>query len=113
MVDQCSRTMTNKTEIFTFLCLGGINEHSDPHIKCHSTGRTTCMDLRMRKVGERMNGFTVNIQWMYDGEACGHGNSGEESMSLTSNGTVADRRCRREGHHFSVEGVKQARDILA
>lgn len=42
-----------------------------------------------------------------------HGNSGEESMSLTSDGTVADRRGRREGHHFSVGGVKQARDISA
>lgn len=39
--------------------------------------------------------------------------TGKISMSLTSNGTIADRRGRRKGHHFSVEEVKQARDILA
>lgn len=64
------------------------------------------MDLTMRKAGERMNGFTVNI------DVRDHGNGGEESMSLTSNGTIADGRGRREGHHLSVEEVKQARDIL-
>lgn len=48
---------------------------------------------------------------MYDGEACDHSNSGEEAISLTSDGTIAERRGRREGHHFSVEEVKQAGDI--
>ncbi len=68
-------------------------------------------------------GFTVNtdvvatlfVRWRGESRVahvttC---DSGEESMSLTSDGTVADRRGRREGHHFSVGGVKQARDISA
>lgn len=52
--------------------------------------------------------------WRYDGESqmvCDHGNSGNRSVGLTSDGTVADRRGGREGHHFSVEQVKQAKDI--
>jgi len=43
--------------------------------------------------------------------ACDHGNRGKESISLTSNGLVADRR--GEVLHFSVGGVKQARDIAS
>lgn len=65
------------------------------------------------------NGFMVNTDVEHDGGRVvtdgtwDHGNSGEESISLTSDGTVADRRGRREGHHFSVGRVKQARDISA
>ena len=87
-------------------------------------GRGTCRDLK-RKMGgggeANENRFTTStdvVQMWYCshyGEAdnemdrCDHGNGGKESISLTSDGTVADGR--GEGHHFNVGGVKQARDI--
>lgn len=62
----------------------------------------------------KCGGDTVctTVRQVIDG-MCDLGNSGEESIILTSDGTVADRRGRREGHHFSGGGVKQARDVSA
>lgn len=65
--------------------------------------------MRMGFTGNTDVVATLFVRWRVRGGARDHGNSGEESMSLTSDGTVADRR--GEGHHFSVGGVKQARDI--
>lgn len=93
----------------------------DPHSKCHTTGRTTYRDFTKSMKNDngfhgehRCGGDTVctTERRVADG-ACDRGNCGEESMSLTSDGAVADRGGRREGHHFSVGGVKQARDISA
>ena len=124
MVDQCSRSMTEETEIFKFLFLSGINDsfvfilnknsltvnaipQGGPHVGVSHTGK---LDENGFHWEYRCGGNTVRtMERQVRGGARDHGNSGEESISLTSDGTVADRR--GEGHHFSVGGVKQARDI--
>lgn len=96
-----------------------LNE-TDPHNKRHSVRMTTYMKGNWQNKWEWVHGeykcggdtVCTTVRQVIDG-MCDLGNSGEESIILTSDGTVADRRGRREGHHFSGGGVKQARDVSA